>query len=155
MAIELSEHCWRICAAVASSFVSVTGTAPWVLDRTISMFGSYGALLPVGARDQRLVVLAVPVTCRGVLEPGYSAGGGWRDRDADGVGRDLLEAFQLHRAGEERGAVLLLPQVRGLTLVDRHVGLSIHAEQVIEVRADDAGRCGLRRSVSRACGRSA
>jgi len=33
---------------VASIFVSVRGNAPYRLDRTMSMFGSYGVLLSAG-----------------------------------------------------------------------------------------------------------
>src|SRR5208282_3743456 len=101
-------------------------------------------------REYRLVelVLVVPMTCQGVLEKGYGAGGGWRDGNAVSVSCKLLEAFQLHRAREEREAELLFPQVIGLTLVDRHARrLRIGAEQVIDVRVDNAGRCRLRRRV--------
>ena len=112
------------------------------------MFGSYGALLlSDSGGEYRLVELAVEVALQRVLQEGDRRGGARRDRDADGVDRDLLEAFQLDRAGEEREPELFLPQVRGLALVDRHARLRAGAQQVIEVRADNAGGRGLRRRV--------
>ena len=81
---------------------------------------------PVVGRDgqHRLVALAVPVTGQGVLEPGHGRIQPARDTDAHGVGHDRLEALQLRGTGEERGAVLLLPQVVGLGPGRRSAGSS-------------------------------
>ena len=52
---------------------------------------------------------------------------------------DRLKALQLHRAREERGAVLLLPEVVRLALIG--------ALQEVQVRRDHGVRHGLRRRV--------
>jgi hypothetical protein len=79
------------------------------------------------------------VAGQGVLQSRYGGAQPARDTDADGVGRDRLEALQLDRAGEERGAVLLFPQVVGLTLV--------RVLQEVQVGRDDGDCRGLRLGV--------
>src|ERR1035437_9953109 len=67
-------------------------------------------------RNRRLVILAIPVTVQGVFEPRYrGAQPAWHP-DPHGVGGDRQEAPQLHRTREERGTVLLFPQVVRLAL---------------------------------------
>ena len=96
---------------------------------------------PVVGRDRehRLVVLAVPVPVERAREPGQRGREPARDRDADAVGGDRLEAAELGRAGEEGVAVLLFPQVVGLALVG--------GRQEREVGVDQAGRDRLGRGV--------
>ncbi len=57
------------------------------------------------------------MTLDGVLQPRDGGTKPTRDRDPVGVGRDRLKALQLHRAREERGAVLLLPEIDRLSLI--------------------------------------